>query len=288
MPRINWSYIAEKASLLSFRKSSLTTKWNGRGYCHWKTGGEIEPPTLYWHQSVSRMVTNTLLTPAGGASSYQHTIDTDWWHKQIPAKYWHQSMARMIPNTLLTPKTMTLYVLRITPFYSTWSNGKRPKQTVMQTSLVWKSNSQHFLRLSLSWKNWRKMGITLCMCSTARGWGTITKSNWVIGFQVNLLMSESFHTLTTVSIVYILASLSSGVEKVYNMSTIIPLSYNKDLKCLIVKECYLDHNHRTGENVYRQYPLARRLLKEESKETTDMERYWSYNPGWLHIVPKAQ
>ena len=47
-------------------------------YAYWyqKTGGMIEPPMHYWHQSVVRTVTNTELTLIDGVNNHQHAIDT--------------------------------------------------------------------------------------------------------------------------------------------------------------------------------------------------------------------
>jgi len=50
----------------------------------------------------------------------------------------------------------------------------------------------------------------------------------------------------------------------------ITLSYNKALNCLVVRECNLDHNHHTGEEIYRHYPSARKLSKDEEKNVTDV------------------
>ena len=46
--------------------------------------------------------------------------------------------------------------------------------------------------------------------------------------------------------------------------------YNKGLNCLVVRECDLHHNHRTGEEIYRHYPSARRLSKDEEKDITEI------------------
>lgn len=60
----------------------------------------------------------------------------------------------------------------------------------------------------------------------------------------------------------------------------ITLSYNKALNCLVVKECLLDHNHRTGEEVHKHYPSTRRLSMEESKEIVDI---LSLKPNNKHV-----
>ena len=48
------------------------------------------------------------------------------------------------------------------------------------------------------------------------------------------------------------------------------LAYNKRLNCVVVRECELHHNHRTGEEIYRHYPSARRLSKDEEKDITEI------------------
>ena len=50
----------------------------------------------------------------------------------------------------------------------------------------------------------------------------------------------------------------------------ITLSYSKATKCLVVKECTLDHNHRIGENIMKHYPSARKLSVNEKKHVTEL------------------
>lgn len=47
-------------------------------------------------------------------------------------------------------------------------------------------------------------------------------------------------------------------------------SYNKSLNCLVVTECCLDHNHRIGEDIYKHYPSARKLSKEEERNIAEI------------------
>ena len=50
----------------------------------------------------------------------------------------------------------------------------------------------------------------------------------------------------------------------------ITLSYNKGLKSLVVSECNLDHNHRIGEEIFRHYPSARKLSRDEEKHVSEI------------------
>lgn len=50
----------------------------------------------------------------------------------------------------------------------------------------------------------------------------------------------------------------------------ITFTYSKPDNCLVLKECNLEHNHRIGKEIYRHYPSARKLSKDEEKEVTDI------------------
>ena len=48
----------------------------------------------------------------------------------------------------------------------------------------------------------------------------------------------------------------------------MPSQNHSFLQQLVVRECNLDHNHCSGEEIYRHYPSARKLSKDEEKDIT--------------------
>ena len=48
----------------------------------------------------------------------------------------------------------------------------------------------------------------------------------------------------------------------------MPSQNHSFLQQLVVRECNLDHNHCSGEEIYRHYPSARKLSKDEEKDVT--------------------
>ena len=117
--------------------------------------------------------------------------------------------------------------------------------------------------------NWRDT--TRYKCMIAKRANTTTESDLIVSIQVNhqcvqvpihLLqrpMCTLWATLTYRGKGY---SLFSGL----GCQAKITLIYNKGLNCLVVRECDLHYNHRRGEEIYRHYPSARRLSKDEKKE----------------------
>ena len=102
---------------------------------------------------------------------------------------------------------------------------------------------------------------------------TKTESDLVVGIQVNRSTCPSSSTMYDV---YTTMGNPDIVERGYIWPTSLldakPKSpsrtTSKGLNCLVVRECDLHHNHRTGGEILRRCPSARRFSIDKEKEVT--------------------
>lgn len=105
------------------------------------------------------------------------------------------------------------------------------------------------------------------------------RSDLIVSIQVNQWMCPSSSTHITVFDVYTTGNLDVvvrgyGLFSGRSLLDAKPKSpsptCNRGLNCLVVRECDLHHNHRTGEEIYGDYSSVRRLSQDEEKDITEI------------------